>query len=158
MGLGGDVRTTMFGADYAKGPPMAGLSLSHSRGLGSYYELVVGQVSSSVTGLYPWLGYKVTDRVSVWGVTGYGAGGTLLTPQGGNALESGPSMKMATTGTRGELVAGGPKQLRAGVQGRRAVGRHGHRRRGWTGRACGGNRGGGEPLPDRAWDDGGCSG
>ena len=75
-----------------------------------------------MTGLYPWLGYKVTDRVSVWGVTGYGAGGTPLTPQGDNALESGPLMKMATAGPRSELVGGRTKQLRAGVQRRRAVG------------------------------------
>ena len=107
LGLGGDVRTTMFGADYAKGPLVAGLSLSNSRGLGSYDGLAVGQVASSVTGLYPWLGYKVTDRVSVWGVTGYGASGLMLTPDGGSALESGLSMKMAAAGTRGELVAGG---------------------------------------------------
>ena len=32
LSLGGDVRTTMAGADYAKGPLVAGLSLSHSRG------------------------------------------------------------------------------------------------------------------------------
>ena len=32
LSLGGDVRTTMVGADYAKGPLVAGLSLSHSRG------------------------------------------------------------------------------------------------------------------------------
>ena len=36
LSLGGDVRTTMVGADYAKGPLVAGLSLSHSRGLGEY--------------------------------------------------------------------------------------------------------------------------
>ena len=34
LSLGGDVRTTMFGADYARGPLVAGLSLSHSRGPG----------------------------------------------------------------------------------------------------------------------------
>ena len=33
LSLGGDVRTTMFGADYAKGPLVTGLSLSNSRGL-----------------------------------------------------------------------------------------------------------------------------
>ena len=81
LSLGGDVRTTMFGADYAKGPV--------------------------VTGLYPWLGYKATDRITVWGVAGYGAGGLRLTPQGGPALESGLSMAMAAAGTRGELLAGG---------------------------------------------------
>ena len=107
LSLGGDVRTTMFGADYARGPVVAGLSLSNSRGLGHYAGAAGGQVASSVTGLYPWLGYKATERVTVWGVAGYGTGGLLLTPDGGQALESGLSMAMAAAGTRGELVAGG---------------------------------------------------
>ena len=107
LSLGGDVRTTMFGADYAKGPVVTGLSLSHSRGLGEYAGVAGGQVASSVTGLYPWLGYKATDRVTVWGVAGYGAGGLRLTPEGGPALESGLSMAMAAAGTRGELISGG---------------------------------------------------
>ena len=72
LSLGGDVRTTMFGADYAKGPLVTGLSLSNSRGLGEYAGVTGGQVASAVTGLYPWLGYTLSDRVSVWGVTGYG--------------------------------------------------------------------------------------
>ena len=97
----------MFGADYAKGPLVTGLSLSHSRGLGEYAGIAGGQVASSVTRLYPWLGYKATDRITVWGVAGYGSGGLLLTPAGGPALESGLSMAMAAAGTRGELVAGG---------------------------------------------------
>ena len=97
----------MIGADYAKGPLVAGLSLSHSRGLGECAGVAGGQVASSVTGLYPWLGYQATERITVWGVGGYGGGGLLLTPQGGPALESGLSMKMAAAGTRGALVAGG---------------------------------------------------
>ena len=107
LSLSGDVRTTMFGADYAKGPLVAGLSLSHSRSLGEYAGVAGGQVASSVTGLYPWLGYKATDRMTVWGVAGYGGGGLLLTPERGMALESGLSMAMAAAGTRGELIAGG---------------------------------------------------
>ena len=107
LSLGGDVRTTMFGADYAKGPLVAGLSLSHSRGLGEYAGVAAGQVASAVTGLYPWVGYKATDRVTVWGVAGYGRGGLLLTPDSGTALESGLSMAMAAAGTRGELIADG---------------------------------------------------
>ena len=107
LGLNGDVRTTMVGADYARGRMVAGLSLSNSRGLGEYAGVATGQVLSSVTGLYPWLGYKATERITVWGVGGYGSGGLLLTPDGGPALESGLSMKMAAAGTRGELVAGG---------------------------------------------------
>ena len=98
------MRTTLVGADYAKGPLVTGLSLAHSWGLGNYAGPGAGQVASSVTGLYPWLGYRATERITVWGVTGYGAGGMVLTPAGGPALESGLSMKMAAAGTRGELV------------------------------------------------------
>ena len=107
LSLGGDVRTTMFGADYAKGPLVTGLSLSNSRGLGEYAGVTGGQVASAVTGLYPWLGYKLSDRVSVWGVTGYGKGALTLTPGEGAALTSGLSMAMAAAGTRGALVGGG---------------------------------------------------
>ena len=98
LSLGGDVRTTMFGVDYARGPLVAGLSLSNSRGRGHYAGTAGGQGLSSVTGLYPWLGYELTERVTVWGVAGQGAGGLRLTPEGGSALESGLSMAMAAAG------------------------------------------------------------
>ena len=107
LGLDGDVRTTMVGADYAKGPMVVGLSLAHSRGQGGYHGLSSassGHVASSVTGLYPWMGYTLSDRVSVWGVTGYGKGALTLTPGAGTALESGLSMAMAAGGLRGELA------------------------------------------------------
>ena len=109
LSLGGDVRTMMVGADYAKGPLVAGLSLSNSRGLGEYAGVTGGQVASAVTGLYPWLGYTLSDRVSVWGVTGYGKGALTLMPGEGAALTSGLSMAMAAAGTRGALVAGGAR-------------------------------------------------
>ena len=107
LGLDGDVRTTMVGADYAKGLMVVGLSLAHSRGQGGYHGLSSassGHVASSVTGLYPWMGYTLSDRVSVWGVTGYGKGALTLTPGAGTALESGLSMAMAAGGLRGELA------------------------------------------------------
>ena len=97
----------MFGADYAKGPLVAGLSLSNSRGLGEYAGVTAGHVTSAVTGLYPWLGYKLSDRVSVWGVTGYGKGALTLTPGEGAALTSGLSMAMGAAGTRGALIGEG---------------------------------------------------
>ena len=104
LSLGGRVRTTMFGADYAKGPLVTGLSLSHSRGRGGYEGVATGEVASAVTGLYPWLGYKVTDRITLWGVTGYGKGALTLTPGEGTTLKSGLSMAMAAGGRRGDLA------------------------------------------------------
>ena len=67
LSLDGRVRTTTLGADYQTGPLVAGLSLAHSRGRGGYSGADAGEVISSVTGLYPWLGYKVTDRITLWG-------------------------------------------------------------------------------------------
>ena len=104
LSLDGRVSTTMAGADYAAGPLVAGLSLSHSRGRGGYEGVDIGEVTSSVTGLYPWLGYKATNRISLWGVTGYGKGALTLTPGAGAALQSGLSMAMAAGGLRGELA------------------------------------------------------
>ena len=103
LSLGGAVRTTMFGADYVKGRLTAGLSLSHSGGVGEYAGHGLGEVVSSVTGLYPWLGYQATDRISVWGVAGYGSGTLSLTPEGGTALASDLGMALGALGARGEL-------------------------------------------------------
>ena len=104
ISLDGRVRTAMAGADYQTGPLVAGLSLSHSRGRGGYQGVDIGEVTSSVTGLYPWLGYQATDRISLWGVSGYGKGALRLTPGAGAALQSGLSMAMAAGGLRGKLA------------------------------------------------------
>ena len=107
VALDGRIATTMAGGDYQKGRLAAGLSLAHSWGRGAYQGVDIGDLASSVTGLYPWLGYKATERVSVWGVTGYGRGALRLTPGKGDVLETGLSMAMAAGGLRGELAASG---------------------------------------------------
>ena len=107
MALNGDVRTTMVGADYSKGRMVTGVSLSHSRGLGNYASVDSGRMTSAVTGLYPWIGYKASDRITVWTVAGYGAGGLLLNPGAGPAIETGLSMAMAAGGGRGQILGDG---------------------------------------------------
>ena len=104
LSLNGDVRTTMVGADYSRGALTLGLSVGRTLGLGGYSGPSGGQMSTSMTGFYPWVGYQVNDRVSVWGVTGYGTGSLNLTPDGTSALETGVSMAMSAIGTRGELI------------------------------------------------------
>ena len=107
LALNGDVRSTMFGADYSKGRMVTGVSLAYSRGLGSYAGVDNGRVTSAVTGLYPWIGYKASERVTVWTVTGYGAGGLMLSPGAGTPIETGLSMAMAAGGGRGQILGGG---------------------------------------------------
>ena len=105
LSLSGQVRTSVVGADYAKGPLTTGLSLLHSAGRGSYSGVDGGEAVSSVTGLYPWLGYQATDRITVWGVTGYGKGTLNLAPGKGAPLKTGLSMAMAAAGLQGDLAA-----------------------------------------------------
>ena len=111
LSLHGDVRTTMVGADWARGPLTLGLSVGRSLGLGGYAGASGGQMTTSLTGFYPWIGYQVSDRISVWGVTGYGKGSLSLAPDrmpdGAEALETGVSMAMTAVGTRGELLGSG---------------------------------------------------
>ena len=104
LSLNGDVRTTMFGADYSRGALTVGLSVGRTLGLGGYRGTSGGQMSTSMTGVYPWVGYQVNDRVSVWGTTGYGTGALSLTPDAASAMETGVSMMMSAVGTRGELI------------------------------------------------------
>ena len=104
LSLNGDLRTTMFGADYSRGALTVGLSVGRTLGIGGYSGTSGGQMSTSMTGVYPWVGYQATDRVSVWGTTGYGTGALSLTPDGQSALETGVSMMMSAVGTRGELI------------------------------------------------------
>ena len=83
----------MFGADYSKGRIVTGVSLSHTRGFGGYAD--TGRMTSAVTGLYPWIGFKATERVTVWTVAGYGAGGLLLSLGANAPVKTGLSMAMA---------------------------------------------------------------
>ena len=82
---------------------VTGVSLSHSRSLGSHAGPDTGQVTSAVMGFYPWIGFKASDRVTPWTVAGYGAGGLMLQPGAGAPIETGLSMAMAAGGGRGHF-------------------------------------------------------
>ena len=82
LSLSGEVTGALLGADWTRERWTTGLMLSHARGEGSYRGADSGKVSSTVTGLYPYGRYAVTDRVTVWGAAGYGVGTLTLTPGG----------------------------------------------------------------------------
>ena len=73
-----------------------------------------GAVESTLTGLYPYGRYALSERVSVWGVAGYGEGELVLTPQdAAAALETDMNLWMGAVGARGVAVEapaeGGPE-------------------------------------------------
>ena len=110
LSLDGDVTTGLLGADYGWGRWTTGLVVSHSIGEGGYRGESAGEIEATVTALTPWAGYKVTERLSVWGAAGYGAGEFTLAPEGEPALKTDLGMMLAAAGTRGTLVGGeGPR-------------------------------------------------
>ena len=120
LSLSGEVTGALLGADWTRERWTTGLMLSHARGEGSYRGANSGgvrgrrEVSSTVTGLYPYGRYALTDRVTVWGAAGYGAGTLTLTPEDDESTyEADMDLVMAAAGLRGVVVEapadGGPE-------------------------------------------------
>ncbi len=107
LSLDGGVTTGMFGADYAIGPWVVGLPLSHSRGDGTWHSprRGDGNLASTLTGLYPYAGYDLTGRLSLWGTAGYGLGDLRLGMKDGESYRTGMDLRMAAAGVRGDLVS-----------------------------------------------------
>ena len=131
LSLDGNVTTGLLGADYAQGPWTGGAVLSHSRGEGGYRGEAAGKIEASMTALTPWAGYKVSERLSVWGALGYGAGDLKLTQENPQTQEDQPAQKTDIAMT---LAAAG----RARNRGRSRIGVRDRRRRPETrrGRGC----------------------
>ena len=105
LALNGEVATGMVGLDWIAGRWRTGVALGMSRGRGNYRAAAHGgAIESKLTGLFPWVGYDVTDRVSVWAAGGYGAGVLTLTPEGGEALTAELGLSMVAAGARSELL------------------------------------------------------
>ena len=102
--LEGEVASAMLGADFTRERDTVGVMVTHSRGEGSYRGEGEGEVSSTLTGLYPYGRYEVNERVALWGVAGYGEGELTLTPAGQGPLEAGMDLAMGAVGVRGVAV------------------------------------------------------
>ena len=109
--LDGEVATGLIGGDLASGRWTAGLAAGHSRGTGGYREgggctggNCVGEVEGTLTGVYPYAGFRLSERLSAWASAGWGAGELALKPVGGERKEGDLSMAMGAAGVRSELL------------------------------------------------------
>ena len=103
--LDGEVSTGMLGADWVSGRWITGLTLALSRGSGGYRAAdSSGEIASTLTGLYPWVGYHVTERLSLWTALGYGAGSLTVTPREHASTSADVSLAMVAAGARSELL------------------------------------------------------
>ena len=115
--LDGEVATALLGADWSLGRATAGLVVGHSRGEGDYRGATGGgTVSSTLTGLWPWGRYALSERVTAWGVAGFGEGTLGLTPESGDGggratLRADLDLAMGAAGLRGTLLDGGGEGL-----------------------------------------------
>ena len=108
--LDGEVASALLGADFTRGRGTAGLVVAHSLGEGGYRSPNGGgEVETTLTGLYPWGRYAASERLSLWGVAGYGAGTLTLTPEGQAPIETDMDLMMAALGGRG-VVAKAPAE------------------------------------------------
>ena len=106
VSLDGNVVSALAGLDWTRERTTAGLVALHSRGDGAYSSPSDGgRVESTLTGLYPWGRYALNDRLSVWGVAGYGTGELVLTPEEQAPIETDMDLRMAAAGLRGVLMA-----------------------------------------------------
>ena len=124
LSLDGEVTTGLIGADWAADPGSgsgagrwtAGLAMGHARGTGGYREggactgeSCAGEVEATLTGVWPYAGLTLTDRLSAWAAAGYGAGELRLTPGGGSPFTADLTMTMGAAGLRGEVLTPPPE-------------------------------------------------
>ena len=72
----GDATSLTIGADWACNRCLLGLALSHTRAEADYSIAAehAGRLKSTLTGLYPYFGFQLTEKVAVWGLAGQGRG------------------------------------------------------------------------------------
>ena len=111
LSVGGSVATGMVGADYDWGRLVTGLSVAYSGGGGEYTVRGTGDLKDRTGDLQSWLlsthpyaSLKLTDRLQVWGLLGYGLGQMSLAEDGG-ALETDIELVMGAFGGRGVLLS-----------------------------------------------------
>ena len=106
LSLDGEVTSAMVGADWTRERATVGLLVSHSWGEGGYRSpRSRGEVESTLTGVYPYGRYRVSERLSLWGTLGYGSGELMLKPEAEPRIDADMDLTMAGAGLRGELLS-----------------------------------------------------
>ena len=116
--LDGEVTTFTLGADVAWSRWLAGVAVSLSEGAGSFRDHETGDhesrgsgsLESSLTGVHPYARLTLSERLSAWGLLGFGSGELTLEMDGkdgqdGERFTTDTAQQMAAVGARGVLVA-----------------------------------------------------
>ena len=125
--LDGTVTTGMLGADYARGDWLVGLALTHSTSKGDYASVGEdpcsetdgercdgavragdGTVDASLTAAVPYASLKASERLTLWGAAGYGAGEVTVRTAMDARYRADTDWTMAAAGIRSALHAAPP--------------------------------------------------
>ena len=111
--LDGEVSTGMLGVDYARGAVTGGLLVGLNRGEGDYQSPTGnGELDSLLVGVYPYARVEVSERISAWGLFGYGRGNVTLSPASQSPISTDIGLHMGALGVEGMLSDGsGPTGL-----------------------------------------------
>ena len=110
--IDGEVTTGILGADAEWNRLLAGVAVSVSEGAGTFDQPGVdsGTIESSLTAASPYARLMVNDRVSAWGLLGYGTGDMTIVQaandrgQPERVTRTDIEMRLAAVGGRGVLM------------------------------------------------------
>ena len=98
----GDVLSGMIGADWTSVNTLLGISVGKSNGDGAYQSAFGdGNIKADLTGIYPYWRHEISERISAWGIMGYGSGKLTVTPDNHPSIETDTSLILGAVGLRG---------------------------------------------------------
>ncbi len=111
--IDGEVATGILGADAEWNRLLAGVAVSLSEGEGRFAQPGVdsGAIESTMTAVSPYARVNLNDRISVWGLAGYGTGNMTIVQKANEATgqperisRTDLSMRLVALGGRGALL------------------------------------------------------
>ena len=108
LSLTGSPITALLGVDRQQGRTLAGLAVAHSSGIGEFdvhtaeKRFRKGELGTYLTSVHPYLRVAMTERLSAWGLLGYGRG---QMERMADRTDADIAMQMGGLGARGTLLS-----------------------------------------------------
>ncbi len=113
LDVDGEVTTFTLGADRAWDRWLAGVAVARSSGSGGFADRAPGagssgrgsgDLDSTLTSVHPYVRFALSERLSAWGLLGYGRGKLTLDREHSGTWRTDTAMRMAAAGGRGVLA------------------------------------------------------
>ena len=109
MSLDGDLVTGYLGLDYRTDRTLLGIAVSYTKGEGNFrLKDRTGKLETTLTSVYPYQSWSLSDNLDVWGMLGFGEGKleySLDSVTDGSKPKTDIKMHMVALGLRGTLIS-----------------------------------------------------